>query len=268
MVGIAQHRQIRGEARERLGDDVEMLARLQRRADAAALRQRPRPEAGREHDDVRRDLALIRHDASRALAVGLYRRHFHVLEHARAAHRRALDQRHRRVDRIGLAVVGQKDAAGDVVDIQQRPLALDLRGADLVHLESEGLRHRRAALQLFQPLGICGDRNAAALQEAGRLAGLRFQAGIEARRILRELGQIGGRAQLADQTRGVPGRAAGQALALQQHDVALAELGQMVGDRSADHAAADDDDFGVRGQGFCHRGSRSTRQGKGWRGVR
>ena len=240
-----------------------MLARLQRRADAAALRQSPRPEAGREHDDVGRDLALIRHDAPHALAVRLYRRHLHVLEHARAARRRALDQRHRRVDRIGLAVVGQKDAAGDVVDLEQRPFRLDFAGADFVHFEPEGLGHRGAALQLFQPLGICGDRNAAALQEAGRLAGLRFQAGIEARRILRELGQIGGRAQLADEAGGVPGRAAGQALALQQHDVALAELGQMIGDRGADHPAADDDDFGVRGQGFCHRGSRSARQGEG-----
>ena len=83
MVGIAQHRQIGREAGERLGDDVEMLAGLQRRDDAAALRQSARPDAGREHDDVRRDLALIASRRRRArLPSDLIDVDLHVLEHA------------------------------------------------------------------------------------------------------------------------------------------------------------------------------------------
>ena len=50
-----------------------------------------------------------------------------------------------------------------------------------------------------------------------------------------------------DQPGGVPGRAAGELLALQQQHVGDAELGQVIGDRAADDAAADDDDVGAGG---------------------
>ena len=50
---------------------------------------------------------------------------------------------------------------------------------------------------------------------------------------------------LADQPGGMPGGAAGELALLEQHDVAPAELGEVVGDARADDAAADDDDFGV-----------------------
>ena len=49
-------------------------------------------------------------------------------------------------------------------------------------------------------------------------------------------------AQLADQAGGVERRAAGQLGAVDEHDVGLAELGQVVGDARAADAAADDDD--------------------------
>ena len=78
------------------------------------------------------------------------------------------------------------------------------------------------------------------LLEAGRLPGLGLEAGVELGRVFGEAREVRGRAQLADQPGGVPGGAGGQLLALQQHHVAPAELGQMIGDRAADHAAADD----------------------------
>ena len=185
IVGIAQHRQIGAQPRERLGDDVEMLAGLQRRADAAALRQRARPHAGREHDCVGRDLALVASTTPRARLPSDWIDVDRTFSKTRAPRIVApLIERHRGIDRIGLAVVGQEDAADDVVDVEQRPLRLDFGWRRLVDLEPEGLGHRGAALQLLEPLGVGGDREAAALQEAGRLTGLGFEAGIEVRRCI------------------------------------------------------------------------------------
>ena len=211
-----------------------------------------RPEAGGEHDGLGLDLALIRHHAARALAVGQDRSHLDVFMDAGAAHLRALDQRHCGVDRIGLAVIGQEHAADEIADIEQRPFLADVVRADLLHFEAEGLGHRGAATQLLEAGGVGRHRHAAALQEARGLSGLGFQPLVEVGRILRELGEIGGGAQLSDQPGRVPGGAAGEALALDQHDVALAQQRQMIGDRGADDAAAHDDDFGLRGQGLRH----------------
>ena len=147
----------------------------------------------------------------------------------------------------------QIHAADHVVDVEQRPCRLISAGATRIDLEAEGPRHRGAALQLLEPLGVGGDREAAALQEAGRLAGL----GLERRHrgcvvYCASRVRFGGRAQLADEPGRVPGGAAGQPLALEQHDVAPAELGQVIGDRGADDAAADDDDARMGGQGRGH----------------
>ena len=54
-----------------------------------------------------------------------------------------------------------------------------------------------------------------------------------------------GHAGRGDEPGGVPGRPRGQLVALEQQDVAPAQLGQVVGDAGADHAAADDDDLGA-----------------------
>src|SRR5690606_12038567 len=58
-------------------------------------------------------------------------------------------------------------------------------------------------------------------------------------------------AQLADKPRRMPGGAAGKLLALKQHDIRPAEFRQMVGDRAAGNAAADDDRAGSCGK-FSH----------------
>ena len=70
--------------------------------------------------------------------------------------------------------------------------------------------------------------------------------------VFRELGHPPRGAQLPDQAGGVPGGAAGELLALQQQDIGDAELGQVIGDRAADDAAADDHDVGAGGERGGH----------------
>ena len=129
-----------------------MLAGVERDVDAAALAERARPHARGDDDVLGRYVALLGDDAGGAPFRAAYRRDLDVLEDLRAARPRALGERHGGVDRVGLAVLRQEDAADHIVDIEQRPMALDLAGADLVDLEAEGLRHRGAALQLLEAL--------------------------------------------------------------------------------------------------------------------
>ena len=75
---------------------------------------------------------------------------------------------------------------------------------------------------------------------------------VEIDGVAQHLGDRGGRAQLADEPRRVPGRAAGQPALLDQDDIGLVVAGQMIGGRAADDAAADDDDLGTIRQRRTH----------------
>jgi hypothetical protein len=90
------------------------------------------------------------------------------------------------------------------------------------------------------------ERDRADLPHAGGDAGFLLELDVEIGGILREPRHVLGAAQLAHQTGGVPGRAAGQLLAFQKDDVGPAELGQVIGDRTAGDAATDDDGAGMR----------------------
>src|SRR5262249_7985445 len=153
----------------------------------------------------------------------------------------------RRVDRIGTAVLRQIHRAHHVLDREQRPALLCLAGREYLHLETEAARHGGAALELLEPRLARRHRHRAHLPEAGRLPGLALEAGVQPGGVLGESGEVVSRAQLADESGGVPGGAAGQLPPLEQQHVAAAAAREMVGDAAADDAAADDDYARVRG---------------------
>jgi len=244
-VRVAQHRQVGRQAVDRVGQDVIVLAGVKRHPDASHEPHLAGPHAGAVDHVVGGDLALVGRDAGDPRSARPGRDpdggHLGVLEDPGAAGARALGQGHGGVDRVGLAVVGQEDGADHVLDVQQRIEVARLGGRDHLHLEAGHARHGGTALQLLETLGGGGDAQAAVLLEAGGLAGLRLEAAVEPGRVDRQLDQVEGRAQLADQAGRVPGGAAGELLALQHHHLRPAELGQVIGDRAADDAAADDD---------------------------
>ncbi len=81
----------------------------------------------------------------------------------------------------------------------------------------------------------------------------RFQRRVELDAVAAHPRRVARRARLADESRRVPGRAAGEPALLEQDDVAHAELREVVGSRHAGDAAADDDDARVGGEaGSCH----------------
>ena len=74
------------------------------------------------------------------------------------------------------------------------------------------------------------------------LTGLGLEPSVQLDRVLEHARRVARRAQLADQSGGVPRGAVGELVLLEQHDVGLAHRGQVVGDAAADDAAADDHD--------------------------
>ncbi|MCY1380851.1 hypothetical protein D9M69_687080 [compost metagenome] len=76
-------------------------------------------------------------------------------------------------------------------------------------------------------------------------------------------------AQLADEAGGVPGGATAQLALLQENHVPPAELGQVIGERAADDAAADDDNLRLGWKCLRHKTtSRSDGRPKGTKSQR
>src|SRR5262249_8963831 len=188
------------------------------------------------------DLTTRRLDSRGGAVAPEDRRHRRLLEDAHAAALGTLGERLRRVDRVGLPVLGKKDRADDVARLDQRVERRRLLRRQHLDLEAEAARHRGAAAQLLEALLRTGDAERTHLLEAGGLAGLLAEGAIEVGGVLCEARQVVRGAQLADQAGGVPGGAAGELAALQQHDVAAVPPRQMIGEAATDDAAADDDD--------------------------
>jgi hypothetical protein len=117
-----------------------------------------------------------------------------------------------------------------------------------MHFEPEGRGGGRLPLHLGPALGIAGEPQASIALPPGGQAGVLLEPVIEFDGVAKELRDVGTRAQLSDKPGGVPSRAAGQLSLLEQEDVGETPLAQVLGDRTADDAAADDDDFRGRRQ--------------------
>ena len=158
--------------------------------------------------------------------------------------------------------VGSHEAPMRSSTFHQRPHALDLGGRDQLHLHAEAAGGGGEALE-FGPAVLGGrEAEAAGHLPAGGEAGLGFEGLVELDGALQHLGDRGRGAQLADETGGMPGGAGGELALLEQNDVGLVVLGEMIGGRAADDAAADDDDLRVSRGRSSRRTSRGRRRGR------
>ena len=169
-----------------------------------------------------------------------------ALEDAHAAHPGALGERHRDVDRVHASVIGDVEAGEQTRGVGDREALTDLGRADLVHVEPAHPVERGDPPVLLEASFVGGRLDEADGLEAGRESRLRLElavelTGVETHRHRR----LGERAEARHQARGVPRRAGRQAVPLQQHDIGPAGLGQVIGDRAPDHAAADDHHSGT-----------------------
>ena len=255
-VRVAHDRMVGSDAGDRLGDDVEVLGRVERDVDAREPAERARPLAGAIDDDLALDRGRLAVDddveAAHASLARADAGDARALDDARAAHARAASERLREVGRVGLAVARNPDRACQVVGPQDRRDPPGLGGRDELELDAEALRARHLATEELEPLGRLRDVERAARLPAGREAGLLLERRVELDAVAAHARHVARRPVLADEPGGVPGRAARELALLEQHDVAPSELRQVVGGRAAGDAAADDDDAGAGGKGRGH----------------
>jgi hypothetical protein len=251
-VRIADGRHAGHDAVDLLGDDILVLDRLERHADARHRRDLARPHAGTENDLLAADRAVARPNGGDAAFLDLEAGAGDALEELRAMRARTLGERLGDVGGARLAVGRHEGGADEIVDLHQRPHRLHLRRRQEIHFEAEGMGGRRLAPELDPAIIGAREPKAAGLAPTGGKAGLLLELLIEADRVAKHLRDRGRGAELADEAGGMPGRAAGQAAAVDQDDIGLVIAGEMVGGRAADDAAADDDDPGMGGETARH----------------
>ena len=221
-------------AGNRFGDQIEMLAGMQRQGHARHPRQFPPPHAtavdyhiGRNMPRLAADLVI--HPGNPATRFG-HTHNLGMLEYLRAAHPRTFGQRHRDIRGVTLPVQRQMHRPHHIANFQMRIHRLGFQRRDFLHIHIKYPRHRRLPKQFLMPRRSQGHRYAANLPHPRFYAGFCCQLHIQIRRILRQPGHIGRSAQLPDQPCRMPSGAAGQLLAFQQHNIRPPRLCQMIRD--------------------------------------
>ena len=179
--------------------------------------------------------------------------HPHALDDARPALPRSARERLGQVGRVDLSVAGEPERAEHVVDLHRRPELLGTLRADHLAVQVVGDRVGGGTPELGHPVLGAGHDHAADVAVAGGESGLGLERGVQLGGVLHQPGARLGRAERPDQPGRVPGRASREPPLLEQEDVGPAQLGQVVGDRAADHSPADDDDLSSGGEGFRDR---------------
>jgi hypothetical protein len=250
---ILQHGQRAVDALDRLGDEVVVLGGLQRDIHADALAELAGPHAGAVDDVLRLDVTLRRAYAAHRTAAGEEPGRRHPLQHGDPAHPGPLGQRHGGVDRVDPAVLGDIEAGQHVVGAGGREELLDLARGDLVNVDAAVPVECGHPAVLLQPARFGGELDEAHLLQAGGEPGLRLQPGEQVAGVEPHLGGgLRGGPEGDHEPGRVPGGAAGEPVAFQQHHVGPAQVRQVVGDGRADDPAAHDDDAGALRK--CHAG--------------
>ena len=251
---ILEHRPRRVEAVDLLGDQVVVLGGLQRDVDARPRAELAGPHAGAVDDVLGLDRPRAVVDAGDRAAMRRDAGDGDALDDRRALLAGASGERHRHVDRVHAAVVGDVEAGEDVVGAGEREHLGDLGGRDLLHVDAAVAVERRDPPVLLEPIRVGGELDEADRLEPGRLPGLGLEPRVQVARVLAHLGRgLRRRAERHHQPGRVPRRAGRELVALEEHDVAPAHVRQVVRDRAADDAATDHDDPGPCRQ-FGHRG--------------
>ena len=245
-VALAQHAHL-GQAvlvplhdrRMRLGHDVLVLDRDHRDVEPDHGAGLAREVAGRRDDVLARDVALVGPDQPFARGSALDRDHRGLAVDLGAAGARAPRHRLGDVGRLDVAVLGMADRADHALDVAERPELLDLGGRQELDLDPDGLGDAGVLMVLVHAVAVEREADVGALAQADVLPGLGLQALVERDRVLVDLADRVAHVEQRQKAGGVPGRARGQFLALEQHHVRPALLGEVVERRDADRAAAD-----------------------------
>ncbi len=151
-----------------------------------------------------------------------------------------------RAGRIEIAVGRIQHGADEILLLEQRQQLLGFFGGQQFGFEAEIAGAAMGHLQPFHALRRISQHQPAGAVQAAGLAGDLLQLVIEADGIALELGDIRIAVQGVEAAGGMPGRAGGELVALQQHDIAPPRLGEVIEHAATHHAAADDGHLNMR----------------------
>ena len=176
-----QHRQM-AKALNWLGNQIEMLASVQRQSHAGRRSQFAPPHAAAVHHDIagdmpRRAVGQIVHPGHPAVGLG-HPDHLGMLKNRGPPQPRALGQSHRDIGRIALAIARQMHRADHTRHIKMRIHRLDFARRNLGDINIENPRHRGLAQQFLMPRWGQRHGNRPDLPHAGLYPGLGRQLPI------------------------------------------------------------------------------------------
>ncbi len=241
--GVAHGRQVERQA-GRTCDQVLVRHRHDRHGDARHGADLGREHAARVDDDLGGDRALVGLDTGHAAALDADSGHARVGMELRPVAPGALGERERQLAGVDVAVGRDVRGTEHALRGQRREQPLGVLGGDQLDRQPERPRPAGLALELLHPLLRRSQPQRADLVPAGLQADLLLQGAVEVDRGDHHLREAERATELADEARGVEGRAAGQVGSLDQDDVVPAEPGEPVEDGRAADSAADDDRTG------------------------
>ena len=240
-----------------LGQNVEMLAGIERHIGARHRRHLARPEPAGNNHLLGLDDMVAHFNARYPPGFPSQAGNSCVLKEAHPLRLCPFRQGKRHIRGIHPPVGGRPDGAHHVIRFDQGPQVPGMGGVDHLRFQPEGTAQRHLPIDIGKPILIRGEREAAGLYPTRGLPGLPLQLAVEVHRIVYEPGQCGRRPQSAHQSCGMPRGARGQFGTFQHHDVLPPLAGEVVGDRTTDHAATDDDRAGLTGKRHSNAPSRT-----------
>ena len=164
----------------RLGDDILMLYRNDRNADADHLSRASREVARSRHDMFAGDVALVGDDLPFPAREPHDRGHGRMAVDLAAALARAARQRLGQVGGLDVAVLGVLDRADDPLDVAERPDVLDLLWRQKFHLDPADGRGDPGVIAIFvHPVAGAREADVRNLAEPDVEARLLFERLVE-----------------------------------------------------------------------------------------
>ena len=169
---------------------------------------------------------------------------------------RTFGHRHRNISRVNVAVRRMVNRTFQIFGSHQRIAVFDLRGRQPLIRHAAGLGGGRIEHVLIHPrIGLC-HAQIANHRKARVQTGLVLKRFVKLDRIVMNMRRRIAHVEIGQQTRRMPGGAGCQLVPLQQHDILPPRAREMIGNRGANSAAADNQSFdvGFHGailQGIC-----------------
>ena len=238
-----------------------MLAGVQGDGDPDIPAQLVGPHSGRGYHVLSVNQSPVGIHADRPAVRGAYPLHRDSLDDASSTFLGHVGQGHGRVNRRGLPITGDPNAAHNAVRVEERPASDHLVGVDDIDVNVEAAGHTGAPDQFFHALRVIGHAHRPDPTEPCGVAHLVFESVVEVGAVGGQASHVVGGSEATDQPGSVPGGAAGQGVAFHQKHVGPSEFSQVVGDAGADDASTDDYHLGSVGNLGCHACLRRGRGG-------